>query len=236
MIRQFKWLLEIGIKVWMLWDEIATADRKRMENICELMIKEGISKKCKWFCTTRVDRFDYDIAKKMREAGCRMISFGIESGNQNVLNFNRKGITLEQARNAVKAARDNRLKTIGHLILGLPGSDEKALEQTARFARELKLNFAQFYVATPFPGSDFYTLAKKKKWFISKDWSKVEQGSVTISYPNLSNKRIEYWRRKAYRDFYLRPFAVYSLLSMMSAKQLLKLPLYFFRFRSWMKK
>jgi len=236
MIRQFKWLIEMGIKVWMFWDEIATADRKRMEKICELMVKEGLNRKCKWFCTTRVDRFDYELAKKMREAGCRMVSFGVESGNQDVLDFNRKGITLEQTRKAVKAARDNRLKTIGHLILGLPGSDEKVLEQTARFARELKLNFAQFYVATPFPGSDFYTLAKKKKWFISKDWSKVEQGSVTISYPNLSNRKIEYWRRKAYRDFYMRPYAVYSLLSMMSAKQLLKLPLYFFRFRSWMKK
>lgn len=236
MIKQFKWLLDIGISVWMLWDEIATADRKRMEEICELMIKEGINKHCKWFCTTRVDMFDYELAKKMYEAGCRMVSFGIESGNQDVLNYNRKGITIEQVRSAVKAAHDSKLKTIGHFILGLPGSDENALEQTANFARELKLSFAQFYVATPFPGSDFYNIAKRKKWFISKDWKKVEQGSVAISYPNLSNKKIEYWRRKAYRDFYMRPYALYSVLSMMSAKQIIRLPLYFLRFRKWMKK
>ncbi len=236
MIKQFKWLLEIGISVWMLWDEIATADRKRMEEICELMIKEGINKHCKWFCTTRVDRFDYELAKKMYEAGCRMVSFGIESGNQDVLNYNRKGITIEQVRSAVKAAHDNKLKTIGHFILGLPGSNENALEQTANFARELKLSFAQFYIATPFPGSDFYNIAKRKKWFISKDWERVEQGSVAISYPNLSNKKIEYWRRKAYRDFYMRPCALYSLLSMMSFKQIPRLPLYLLKFRKWMKK
>jgi len=236
MLKQFDWLIDLGIHVWMFWDEIATADKKRMEDICERMVACGLNKNCKWFCTTRVDRFDYELAKKMHEAGCEMVSFGIESGSQHVLNFNRKGTTLEQAKNAVRAAKENHIKTIGHFILGLPGSNEADLEQTARFARELKLNFAQFYVATPFPGSEFYTLAKKEKWFISKDWEKVEQGSVTISYPNLSNTTIENWRRRAYREFYMRPYAVYSLLSMISVKQVVKLPLYFFKFMNWMRK
>ncbi len=235
MIKQLKLLAGNNVKVWMFYDDIATLDKERMEKICGMIIKEGLNKECKWFCTTRVDWFDSDIAKKMGEAGCKMISFGIESGSQAVLNINRKGITLEQAKKAIKAAKENRITTVGHFILGLPGSDEKALENTSEFARELKLNFAQFYVATPFPGSEFYRLAKKKKWFASKDWKNVEQAQSLVSYPNLSNKKIEYWRRKAYKDFYMRPYALYSLLSMMSAKQLIKLPLYALKFKNLVK-
>ncbi|MBU1135670.1 MAG: B12-binding domain-containing radical SAM protein [Nanoarchaeota archaeon] len=237
MVEQFKWLVnDIGIKVWMMWDELATFDRERMKKFCDLMVKEGLSKKVKWFCTTRVDCFDDELAKKMKESGCQMISFGFESGNQNVLNRNNKGITIEQSKKAAKTARDNGLKIIGHFIIGLPGSDEKTEMDTINFAKELKINFAQFYIATPFPGSKFYEDAKKNGWFSSDDWKSVEQGTATVSYPNFSSNQIQLYRRKAYRSFYMRLFAVKSVLSMMSAKQLIRLPLFVFNFSKWMKK
>lgn len=237
MIKQFEWLINsLDIHLWMLWDEIATLDRKKMEKMCEMLIEKKLNEKCKWFCTTRVDAFDYELGKLMKQAGCRMISFGLESGSQYILDINKKGISLEQSRLAVKAARENGIRTIGHFILGLPGSNDETENQTIKFARELKIDFAQFYIATPFPGSKFYTMAVDNKWIDNEDWEKVEQGSATVSYPTFSAKRIQYWRRKAYKDFYIRPMAIHSGLTMMSFKQLLKLPAYAINFLEWMKK
>ncbi len=237
MLRQFKWMADdLGIRVWMLWDELATYDRERMIRMCDLMVKEKLNERCTWFCTTRVDKFDFELAEKMHEAGCRMISFGIESGSQEVLNKNKKGITVEQSRKAVKTARDNKMKTIGHLIIGLPGSSDETEKQTIEFAKELKLDFAQFYTATPFLGSKFYTMAKENNWFVEEDWDKIEQGSVSVSYPNFPAERIEYWRRRAYREFYLRPHTIWAGLSMTSVSQLIRLPIHVLNFLKWMKK
>jgi len=237
MIRQFKWLAkELDIRLWMLWDELATLDRERMIEICDKLVTEGLHKNCKWFCTTRVDKFDHEIAQHMQQAGCRMISFGIESGDQRVLNKSGKGVTLEQIDNAVKAARDNKIKTIGHLIIGLPGSSDETERKTIDLAKKLKLDFAQFYIATPFPGSKFYQLAKEKGWFVDGDWDKIEQGSVSISYPDFPAERIQYWRRKAYKEFYLRPQVAMSTLSFLTPAQIPKLPFYVKNFFKWMRK
>ncbi len=237
MVRQFKWLSrELGICLYMLWDEISTADRKHMEEMCELIIKEGLEKEIKWFCTTRVDRFDFDLAKKMRRAGCRMVSFGIESGNQKVLDVNGKGITLEQTRKAVCAAQDAGIRIIGHFIVGLVGSSPKTERETIDFAKDLKIDFAQFYIATPFPGSKFYQMARKNKWFEGDNWDAVEQGTAVVSYPDFSAKEIQEWRRRAYKEFYFRPHAIWAGLTMMSFGQLLRLPKYLSTFVGWMKK
>jgi radical SAM superfamily enzyme YgiQ (UPF0313 family) len=233
MIRQMKWLVNgLGIRLLMLWDELATFDKKRMLNLCEKIVKEGLHKKCRWFCTTRVDCFDRELAENMRKAGCEMISFGIESGSQAVLDRNKKGITIEQALNAVKAAKSSGLKTIGHFIIGLPGSSPKTELASILLAKKLKLNFAQFYIATPFPGSEFYKQAVENKWLASVGWSHIEQGSVAISYPSFSAEEIEKWKNKAYASFYLRPYTVYSLLSSMSVKKLFWLPKYVLAFFS----
>ena len=237
MIKQFKWIADdLGIRLFMLWDDISTVDRKRMEKMCQMMIDEGLDKKLKWFCTTRVDRFDFKLAKIMRKAGCRMMTFGIESGNQKVLDLNGKGITLSQTRKAMKAAHDAGIRTIGHFIIGLVGSSPETERETIDFAKELDLDFAQFYVATPFPGSKFYHMACKNKWFEGEDWSAVEQASAVVSYPNFSAKEIQEWRRRAYLEFYLRPSAIYRGLSMISFRQLLRMPKYFFAFVRWMRK
>ncbi len=237
MIRQIKWLIyDLDIRLYMFWDELATLDKKRMLALCERMIKEGLHKKCKWFCTTRVDCFDEELAETMEKAGCRMISFGVESGSQTVLDRNKKGIRIEQTVQAVKAAKKYGLTTIGHLIIGLPGSSPETEKETIKLAKKLKLNFAQFYIATPFPGSDFYKEAVQENWFVNKDWDNIEQGSAVISYPNFPASEIKKWKDKAYRSFYIRPYAAYSLLSSISLRKILDLPKYVISFFGWMRK
>ncbi len=237
MIKQINWLVhDLDIKLYMFWDELSTFDKQRMLDLCQKMINTGLHKKCKWFCTTRVDCFDDELAKWMSAAGCRMISFGVESGSQEVLNRNKKGIRIEQSINAVKSAKKYGLKTIGHFVVGLPGSTPESEKETIRLSKKLKLNFAQFYVATPFPGSEFYKDAVKEGWFVNKGWDKVEQGTVAVSYPGFSAEDIKRWKDKAYVNFYFRPYAVYSLLTNISLQRLLSVPKYVINFFGWMKK
>ncbi|MBT3985312.1 radical SAM protein [archaeon] len=237
MIKQMKWLAnDLNIKTFMFWDELATLNKKRMIELCKKMKGIGLAKKCKWFCTTRVDLFDDELAKYMKMGGCTMITFGVESGSQKVLDFSKKGSTIEQARKSVKIARKHGFKTIGHFILGLPTSTEEDLQKTIDLSKELKLNFVQFYIATPFPGSEFFEMAKKNGWFVEDNWEKIEQGTVAVSYPDLSAETIQKYRRKAYRSFYMRPYAVYSLLTSISPRVLIKLPGYILKFFGWMKK
>lgn len=237
MLKQMKWLVNgLGIKLFMFWDETATFDKERMLKLCKMVQESDLSGKCKWFCTTRVDCFDNELAKAMKQAGCEMVSFGIESGSQEILNRNGKGTKLEQAVEAVKAAKKHGLKTIGHFIIGLPGSNAETAKATIDFAKNLKLNFAQFYIATPFPGTQFYKEALKNKWFKEGNWAKVEQGTASISYPHFSAKEISKWKKKAYTSFYLRPYAVYSLLSSVSPKTLFQMPKNALAFFSWARK
>lgn len=234
LIRQFKWLCdELGIKVFMFWEEVATLNRQHMLSLCDRMVEEGLSQKIKWFCTTRVDHFDDELAEAMKEAGCRMVAFGFESGSQRVLDLNRKGITLEQSRKAVDAAKKNGLLIIGHFIIGLLGDNVESARKTSAFARELGINFAQFYIATPFPGSLFYKKVVEEGWLVEDDMSKIEQGSAVVSYPDFSAEQMRRERRNAYLRFYLRPYSIYSNIVARSWSVLVKIPFQMLKFSRW---
>ncbi|MDP7078411.1 MAG: radical SAM protein [Candidatus Undinarchaeales archaeon] len=235
MLDQLTWVVErLGIRLWMLWDELATLDRGRMERLCDLLVGSGLAERARWFCTTRADQFDQALAQRMHAAGCRMVSFGVESGSQHVLDRCGKGITVEQVRQAVAAAGDAGMHTIGHCIIGLPGEDEESARATVDLAIESGLDFAQFYTATPFPGSAFHEEAVREGWFVDGDWGAVEQGTAAVSYPHLPAERIAELRREAYRAFYLRPKAAVSVATMTTPRALLDLPRMTLGFLGWM--
>jgi len=233
MIRQIRFINNRGIYYFMLWDDIATYDKKRMLDFCIEMKRTGLYKKNKWACTTRVDRLDEALAKNMKEAGCFMISLGIESASQKVLNLNRKGIKVEDSTRAVNAARKYGIKTIGHFIIGLPGDNKKTINETISFAKKLKLSFAQFYTVATYRGSELYEQAQKEGWLKEKGYAKIDQARANVSYSQLSDLEIEQFRRKAYLRFYLRPRAIYSLSSSISLVVLLKMPLLIKKFFKW---
>jgi radical SAM superfamily enzyme YgiQ (UPF0313 family) len=233
MIRQIRFINNRGIYYFMLWDDIATYDKKRMLDFCIEMKRTGLYKKNKWACTTRVDRLDEALAKNMKEAGCFIISLGIESASQKVLNLNRKGIKVEDSTRAVNAARKYGIKAIGHFIIGLPGDNKKTINETISFAKKLKLSFAQFYTVATYRGSELYEKAQKEGWLKEKGYAKIDQARANVSYSQLSDLEIEQFRRKAYLRFYLRPRAIYSLSSSISLVVLLKMPLLIKKFFKW---
>jgi radical SAM superfamily enzyme YgiQ (UPF0313 family) len=198
-----------NVNEFLFWSESFTLDRSFVMAVCEKILRRHVQ--IKWVCNSRVDHVDKELLKTIKSAGCWMIGYGIESGNQNVLDMTKKGITIPQIRRAVKLAKDVDLEVTGHCILGLPGDTIETIQETVRFAIELDLDFVQFYCAVPFPGSELYQQAVENNWCNTNNWSLFEQNYSVLDYPHLSSSEIIELRRWAYRKFYLRPKVIFNI-------------------------
>ncbi len=201
-------LRDFGVRDFLFWSESFTLSRRFAAALAEEVIRRRLP--VRWVCNSRVDHVDRELLELLRRAGCWMIGYGIESGVQRILDSVRKGTTLEQARRAVAASHAAGLQVTGHCVLGFPGETRADVLQTIRFAVDLDLDFAQFYCAVPFPGSELYERARGAGWICSDDWSRFEQNFSVLdcrgAWPRAPTpEEIMQLRRAAYRRFYLRP-------------------------------
>lgn len=132
-------------------DDVFTLNRKRMIRICEGIQTRGL--KLQWECLGRVDSIDEATAKVMKKSGCDRIFFGIESGDESILKLMNKRISLDQARQAIKAARSSGLKTGAFFIICYPGETNDSVLKTIRFAASLPLDYLSFTLPYPLPGT-----------------------------------------------------------------------------------
>lgn len=198
------------IRDFFIWAETFTINKKYVTDLCNEIIDRGI--KIKWTCNSRTDTIDFNILRLMKKAGCWMISFGIESSNQSMLNKAKKNITIEQSKNAVKIAKKTGLKTVGHFLLGLPGETKETIKSTIRFSKNIGLDFAQYYCTVPFPGSNLYKEAIKEKWIQSIDWSFFNQNNFIMKLPSIDSKFVVEMQKKAYFSFYCRINIFFKIL------------------------
>jgi len=210
-----------GIKEIAFYDDSFTLDKKRAWAIAEEIIKKGI--KLYWSCETRVNLVDKDLLRHMRKAGCYSVSYGIESGSAEVLRSLDKEITLEQVEKAVRSSHEVGLQTTGYFMIGSPGESPDTIRQTIRFAKKLELDFAQFSVTTPFPGTklyDQYTDERKESDIPWESFVYAGTGSeVTPVFESelLSRDEIIRWTKLAYREFYLRPKYIWQRIRQTSS-------------------
>ena len=129
-----------------------TVNRNRTIKICELLMERDFD--VKWACETRVDTLDRELIQLMYAAGCRFLYLGVESGSQRVLDYLKKGITLEQSKRACQWCREIGMRTYASFIVGLPTETEAEREQTANFARELRADSVGMNVFVGLPGSE----------------------------------------------------------------------------------
>jgi radical SAM superfamily enzyme YgiQ (UPF0313 family) len=141
----------------------------------------------------------------MKKSGCKGISLGIESSNQEILNRVQKGITVEQIMEAIELAKKVGISTTGHFIFGLPGETKESAFQTINFAKTCGLDFAQFYCAVPYPNTPYGDFAKANGWIVNEDYSKYHFSESVARNEYLSPEEIVSIRRMAYNSFYLRP-------------------------------
>lgn len=157
--------------------------------------------------SSRVDTVNRTLLEKLKSAGLTTLYYGVESGSQRVLDLMRKGITLKQADNAVKAAKDVGLEVLTSFILGFPGETDKEIDETIDFSIKLNPDYSQFSILTPFPGTPIYHELKKKKLLYTEDWDKYTVLKSVINYDQLglSKKLVENKLTRAYLKFYIRP-------------------------------
>lgn len=221
------------IKDMTMWSDTFTLDRQFVLDVCSEIEKRDL--KVNWMCNSRVDTVDFEMLSRMAETGCTVMSYGVESGVQEILDRAKKRITVEQIRDAFKWTRQAGIESIAHVILGLPGETPQTIKKTIALVNQIQPDYAQYYCAIPFPGTELYEQAVKEGWLITKDWSKFEINQAIISTPNLSAKELNQARQIAFRQFYLRPSYMWKRLrGAKSLKEVANLALEGFDFlRSW---
>jgi radical SAM superfamily enzyme YgiQ (UPF0313 family) len=166
----------------------------------------------------------------MKKAGCRMISYGIEHG-EFIHEIKGGTATLEQAEKAVKWTHNAKIDTVGYFMIGLPQETPKTVRKTIDFAKKLDCTYAQFAITMPFPGNKLYDEAVKSGMVsLDETWEKFVYagvGSGGIQAPILTTKAmsaedLEYWAKKAYREFYFRPSYIFKkILRIRSLKDIM---------------
>jgi len=199
-----------GVKEFIFYDDDLLSNKKWLIRFLSLLKKEKIS--ISWSFRGRSDTVDLDILKEAKETGCFSIAFGFESGNQDLLDNIKKGITLEQSRRAASLANSAGLEVVGTFMLGLPGETPEKAEKTIKFAIELDCTYAAFIPTHPFLGTELYDQCQKRGEIIEIPYSDKEIQharyipGVTYLPSGYKNKEeLEEMVTNAYRRFYLRP-------------------------------
>lgn len=215
LVEEMWQLKKLGVHNIHMYADLFTVNRDQVVELCKLMIKEKIN--IKWTCNSRVDYVDEEMLKLMAQAGNWLISWGIESGNEQILKHARKGIHPGNAETALIWARKSGIKNWGYFIIGLPGETEETIRNTIDFSKKLPLDIALFHIAAPHPGTPFFYEVVEKGWFRQGTrWEQVDMDKETVlDYPGLPAERLIYWQRRAFREWVLRPGPVKTYLKML---------------------
>jgi radical SAM superfamily enzyme YgiQ (UPF0313 family) len=207
-VEEFAKVKKMGFREIHLTDDGFTTNIKRAKKICDLLIESKVNIGWSTITGIRVDRVDFELLRKMRQAGCYRVYFGIESGNQKILNNIKKGITLEQIRQAVESAKKAKLEVAGYFMIGLPGETEETMKDTIRLAKLLDLDLAKISITIPLPATEIFNELDTKGLIKTHDWEKFKfysTPSTIYDHQNLSWPIIEKYYSKFYREIYLSP-------------------------------
>ena len=198
-----------GVKDVFINDDNFVMLRRRLVEFCDLIKKEKLD--LTWGCYSRVDSVTEEILKIMKSAGCWRISYGLESGSQEILNFYRKNETLEQMERAIKWTKEAGIRSKGFFMMGNLLETEQTLRKTIDFAKRLPLDDFHATFLTPLPGSEIHSIADSYGTF-DRDWKKMSMWFPVFVPHDLSQKILEKYRKKAFLEFYLRPRIIISYL------------------------
>jgi radical SAM superfamily enzyme YgiQ (UPF0313 family) len=199
-----------GVRDFFMWAETFTLDRQFVLELSRAIVNQvpGI----RWTCNSRTDTVDAEMLEAMARAGCWMISFGIESSDPTVQKNIRKGLKNTDLLTPLVQAREAGIKTVGHFILGLPGDTETSIRKTVDVSLKMDLDFAQFYAAAPFLGSDLHEQSKAEGWLPeTTSFESMEQTAASLALPGLPAKLVDRLRKIAVLRFYCRPRQILRL-------------------------
>ena len=190
---------EFKIKEFHFLDDSIAVDRQRLKGICEEIIRRKLD--IKWTTPNGIAvwMLDEKLLLKMRKAGCYRLTFGLESGNKEILqNFIGKNYDHNKAREMIKFASKIGMWTIGTFIIGFPYETKEQIEDTINYAISTDLDFAVFYIANPFPGTPMYNIYRREKLLPGGNAGEVVRGCRTV---NFSHKEIIEQQSEAFSRF-----------------------------------
>jgi anaerobic magnesium-protoporphyrin IX monomethyl ester cyclase len=210
-LKEIYMLKEMGLHHIHFEADLFTVKQEFVYDLCNAIIKDGI--KIRWSCNSRVDFVDADELALMKKAGCFMIAWGLESGSEAVLKRARKGTTVTRIQESITASHKAGIKNWGYFIVGLPGETVETIQETIALSKRIPVDIALFHIATPYPGTPFYYEAVQNGWIDMNRWEDYDMYSHTVlSYPNLSSQQLEYWAKRAAREWSLRPAPMLTFL------------------------
>ncbi len=218
-IGEWRWLVrdlkatEIG-----LTDDIWNLKLDRAKELCRRIIAEGLNT-VPWVTVhgMKVNHADAELFQLMKQAGCKRVGFGVESGDPQILrNVIKKSQSLDMVRNAFKWSKEAGLQTMGFFIFGMPQETEETMEKTIQFALELDPDLANFMLATPYPGTEMFDVIEKYGNIFAHEWEDyaIHSDKARFTMPGYDPDMVVRKWKEAYRRFYLyRPKRVWQKVS-----------------------
>lgn len=201
-----------GIKHFAFIDDTLTLNNERVKQICNGILERSLD--VTWEGWTRANTLNESLLRLMKKAGFVRISFGIESGNENILKIIKKGVNLKELENAYKLAKKVGLETRGSVMIGHPFETKETVKDTFRYIKKLKYCDQIFLnISTPYPGTELYEMAKSGKGglkLLTEDFSKyIRYGSSVIEVNDLTKEDLIKSQRKGLLMFYLTPRRIF---------------------------
>lgn len=214
-IKEWRWLVddlhakEIGVT-----DDIWNLDINRAKEICRALIREGLTT-VPWVTIhgMKVNHCDLELFQLMKQAGCKRVGFGVESGDDRILkHVIKKSQTKDMVRQAFAWCKQAGIQTMGFFILGMPTETEETMENTIKFAIELDPDLANFMIAAPYPGTKLWDIVQREGNIFSHDWHdfSIMENKAHYEIGDLKAELVERKWHEAYRRFYIRPARVWK--------------------------
>lgn len=216
-----------GMNDFILWSDVFNFDDRWVRQLCEAILSSGL--RFTWAANMRADNVNEETLKLMLRSGCTLISIGIESGSQSILDKAGKKVTVQEIRSSVSLIRKAGIASFGYFMIGLPWETKDTANETIKLSLELNCDFANFFVAAPFPGTSFFTYAVENRLFDedNPEDSRLFQGaygSAIVRGHNLNKNEINMLYKKAIEKFYMRP--AYIAKRLMKIRSLSELKAY----------
>jgi len=218
-ISEIKYLIEkYGAKEIMIWDDTFGIFEDWTLKFCDLIKPLNVT----WSIWMRVDMAKPEILKKLCESGCWHISYGVESGNQKVLDTIKKGFTTEQVKKAFKWTHEAGMEARGTFIFGLPNDTWESMLDTINIAIDIKADYAQFQLLSPYPGTELWETITQYGEFTTGDFSKYTVFFPVFVPKGLTKKKLEEMYKLSYRKFYFRWGYIWQRLSRLRSRDDIK--------------
>jgi anaerobic magnesium-protoporphyrin IX monomethyl ester cyclase len=194
-----------GYRAFAFVDDNFTLNPQRVNDLCKEICKRGWD--IHWWCFSRVDTIvrNPEMVSLMHKAGCRSTYIGIESRNQETLDYYNKKISADISREAISILKNNKIEMTASFIIGALNENKEMVEDTLRFAKSLNPNTVSFTILTPYPGTDLFKQVKDR--IITFDWRKYDGIHSVIRLKHFKPMQLQLTLLRFYISFYFRSFA-----------------------------